>query len=357
MLDSLTPETAPLMHPRLQRIAAIALILAATTTALAARPVIMITGYWPPTNEMLRPWSTSASQNPGGWVGSNWEGRGYDVKAYFPEFPSGVGRGVGDFEVDYQDTVADWARITADTQPIAIVTFSRANTTMGWELEPAYMRWRVASSEANPPGRTVALYSADYSTGGEPTRPTDPVFIAEPIGNFRYSNLPMQTIVNNVGAAIPSAQISPFIDTFNPASTSTSAFSGNYLSGFIGYHGAWYRDTHSTLGSVDRCYFGGHIHVGMNLATAVGTQAVQITLRALIDQLDAARPPCPCDFDRSGGGDSDDLFIFLDEWFTQNGSTGTGHSADIDGSSAVDGDDLFAFLDCWFPLNGALCPR
>ena len=52
---------------------------------------IMITGYWPPTNEMVRHFSNNPVQNPGGWVGGNWEGRGYDIYAFFPEFPHGVG--------------------------------------------------------------------------------------------------------------------------------------------------------------------------------------------------------------------------------------------------------------------------
>ncbi len=51
---------------------------------------ILITGYWPPTNEMIRRFSTSATQNPTGWIGENWEGRGYNVHSFFPEFPGGT---------------------------------------------------------------------------------------------------------------------------------------------------------------------------------------------------------------------------------------------------------------------------
>jgi len=64
-------------------------------------PNIMITGYWPPTNEMLRQFSNNPAQNPNGWVGGDWEGRGYNIYAFFPEFPQGLGKGEGDFEVDY----------------------------------------------------------------------------------------------------------------------------------------------------------------------------------------------------------------------------------------------------------------
>ena len=266
------------------------LLIGAMLAATAqARPTILITGYWPPTNEMLRPFSPNPAQNGGSWAGENWENRGYDVKSYFPEFPDGFGRGSGDFEVDYQDTIADFRRITDEVKPVAIITFSRANTARGWEMEPAHQRWRI-SGETNPVGRTVPLYAADYSTGAEPTRPTDPTFLAEPIGNFRYSNLPMQAIVDDVGAAIPAASISPFIDVFDPASTSSSAFGGNYLSGFMGYLGTWYRDQHSGPGAIDPMYFAGHIHVGMGLDVGIGTQATEITLRRLMGSLDQVIP-------------------------------------------------------------------
>ena len=41
--------------------------LGAASAALAANTQnILITGYWPPTNEMLRQWSQNPAQNPGG---------------------------------------------------------------------------------------------------------------------------------------------------------------------------------------------------------------------------------------------------------------------------------------------------
>jgi hypothetical protein len=64
----------------------------ATTVARGAYTNnILLTGYWPPTNEMVRRFSTSTVQNPDGWIGGNWEGRGYNVYSFFPEFPGGVG--------------------------------------------------------------------------------------------------------------------------------------------------------------------------------------------------------------------------------------------------------------------------
>ena len=55
----------------------------ANSMAAGNRPVIVLTGYWPPTNSMLREFSTSTTQNPGPWIGSDWEGRGYDIYSFF----------------------------------------------------------------------------------------------------------------------------------------------------------------------------------------------------------------------------------------------------------------------------------
>ena len=110
---------------KVSRVTAIVCLLAATATASAGdRPNIMVTGYWPPSNEALRRFSTSAVQNPDGWVGEDWEGRGYDIHAFFPEFANpdcnSCGQGMGDFEVDYQDTSADFWPIANGLQPVAI---------------------------------------------------------------------------------------------------------------------------------------------------------------------------------------------------------------------------------------------
>ena len=58
-----------------------------TTGPPGCNPNVVLMGYWPPTNEMLRPWSQNPEQNPDGWIGEGWEGYGYDVVSFFPEFP------------------------------------------------------------------------------------------------------------------------------------------------------------------------------------------------------------------------------------------------------------------------------
>src|SRR5688572_26944625 len=222
---------------------------------------ILVTGYWPPTNEMLRQFSTNPAQNPGGYVGANWEGRGFNVVSYFPEFPtpSSFPWGVGDFEVDYQDTSADWIRITNEVKPVAIVTFSRGATGREWQMEPAYQRFRNPG-EANPPGRSIPQYSSDQR---DVLHPTNVQMTAEPVGRIRDSSLPMQQIVDDVEAVYSNnADLNPHIASYNPANPNAFDFGGSYLSGFIGYHGAWYHDEHSAPGTPFRNFAAGHIHVG-----------------------------------------------------------------------------------------------
>lgn len=49
------------------------------------RPIFLLTGYRPPTNEMVRHFASEPTPSSS-WLGSDWEGRGYDIQAYFPEF-------------------------------------------------------------------------------------------------------------------------------------------------------------------------------------------------------------------------------------------------------------------------------
>ena len=44
-------------------------------------PIIMITGYWNPTGQMIAPFSNDTFLNPMGWKGAHWEDRGYDIMA------------------------------------------------------------------------------------------------------------------------------------------------------------------------------------------------------------------------------------------------------------------------------------
>lgn len=252
------------------------LVLAAASAAVwcsAAGPAlaghtrnIMITGYWPPTNEIVRPFSTSPVQNPGGWRGGNWEGRGYDIYSFFPEFPSGLGKGVGDLEVDYQDTSEDFWRLVAEVKPVAMITFSRGGVGKGWELE-----YR---------SRNLAEWIDDYEAPFQPTpSPPDPSL---PAGAIRYSSLPMLQIRDAVRAA--GLDVNPFIDF------SSSSFGGGFVSEFMAYHGTWYKDLNDDPSAEYRCFAAGHIHVGTQVTVANGRAAAEVSLRELTRYLDLVIP-------------------------------------------------------------------
>lgn len=230
---------------------------------------ILVTGYWPPTNEMVRQFSPSPSQNPGGWRGGDWEGRGYDIYSFFPEFPGGVGtnpRGEGDFEVDYQDTSEDWWRITEEIKPVAIITFSRGSAGSNWEIE--YRQ------------RNRAVWIGDYDAPFQPTpSPPDGTVPAETI---RYSSLPMERIEAAVDAA--GLGIDARIDM------NSQSMGGGFLSEFMAYHGVWYQSIHGSASDEAWNVAAGHIHVGTTTPLAAATVATEITLRELIDHVDMIVP-------------------------------------------------------------------
>lgn len=248
----------------------LALVGAAGMVQAANTTNILITGYWPPTNEMLRPWSTNPAQNPGGWQGGNWEGRGYDIFSYFPEFPGGTGtnpRGTGDFQVDYQAASADFWRVVGELRPVAIITFSRGSPGANWELESRHRKLPLGS------------WTPDYLA---PTRPTaDLPIAAEPDFTIRTSSLPMTRIRDAVNAA--GVGFSSFIDT-------SDSFGGTFVSEFTGYHSAWYAQLHASPDDPFRAVAGGHIHVGIDTPLAGAMEATRITLRELTAYVDTVIP-------------------------------------------------------------------
>lgn len=226
---------------------------------------IMITGYWPPTNEMVRRFSTSSEQNPNGWIGENWENRGYNIYSFFPEFPGGIGKGEGDLEVDYQDTSYDFWRLADQVKPVAIITFSRASAR-----NPP--RWEVEAKQRN-----LQTWIDDYEAPFQPT-PAPPDG-SQPAGYVRESTLPMQDIVDAVADA--NLGITPFI---------SENYGGGFLSEFIAYHGTWYQDLHSDPGDAAWCVAAGHIHVDYSMTLDQAIAATDVTLRVLTDYVDTIIP-------------------------------------------------------------------
>ena len=256
------------LQPQLRIGTTLIACLAATSAAASDNFTnnILITGYWPPTNEGVRQFSTNPTQNPGGWQGGDWRGRGYNIHSYFPEFPDGVGQGVGDFEVDYQDTMADWERIVGEINPVAIITFSRGGRGRNWEIE--------GQLQMHAPGD----WGPDYS---EPSLPdaSMPIFDDLVPGEFYPSTLPTEAIRN----AVLDAGIIPntFID---------DSGGGAFLSEFIGLLGTRHQLLNGDEDAEYRTFAAGHIHVGIGTSVDFATQAAEISIETLIDYLDTVVP-------------------------------------------------------------------
>jgi hypothetical protein len=234
-----------------------------------SRPAILLTGYWPPSNEAVRRFSASPTQNPLGWIGQNWEGRGYDVYAYFPEFSpptcTSCGPGTGDLQVDYQDTSNDFWPIANALQPIAIITFSRTNASLSWELE-----MNAYNNQS---------WTNDYIA---PTQPTPaPPDASQPAGFLRTSTLPVQTAVDNV--LLSNLGLNAFI--------CFSQSAGAFVSGYMAYHGMWYQSLHASPSDPARCVCAGHVHIGPGVAWPIAQRAAEVTLRTVIHHVDATLDP------------------------------------------------------------------
>ena len=232
---------------------------------------IMLTGYWPPTNEILREFSTNSTQNPGGWKGQNWEGRGYDVYAFFPEFPGGTGsnpKGNGDFEVDYQDVgswqppanpTGDFWRITSQVHPVAIMSY-------GAGAGPFEIEYNA---------RNLTSWSNDYLDPKQPT-PVPPDG-GQVFGYVRNSSLPVEAIAESVNSS--GLGLKAWIDWDGDP--------GAFLCEYMAYHDGWYQSLHSDPCDQYYCVAAGFTHLANGTSVSTATAGVEAALRALINQLDS----------------------------------------------------------------------
>ena len=233
-----------------------------TNYSIRNNPIILVTGYWPPTNEMIRHFSQSNELNPTGWEGENWENRGYDIISYFPTFDnpdcSNCGQGNGILQVDYQNTSNDFWPIVEEHRPIAIITFSRGYIDQSWELEyNAYNRMN---------------WYNDYSSPFQPT--PNPPDENEATYFLRNSNLPMDNIVEAINML--NIGLNPYIDS--------NGDPGSFVSEFMAYHGTWYRDINQS--GDNNCLSAGHVHVGANIDWDTAKIATEETIRTLINYVD-----------------------------------------------------------------------
>lgn len=304
--------------------AAVGLAAVGGVAAAAHENVIVLTGYWPPSNEMLRPFSDKPELNPDGWIGADWEARGFDVYAYFPTFTdpdcTSCGRGMGDFEVDYQDTSGDFWPIMNELKPVAIITFSRTNALFSWETE------RNAYNDDS--------WVGDYLA---PTQPTpSPPDDSVPANFLRISSLPMQEIVDDIDAA--NLGLDPFI--------CESQSAGAFLSGFMAYHGMWYQSLHDAEDDPARCVAAGHVHVGRAIEWDVAHEATKVTLRRVIDHVADIVGAGPGDVDVDGDVDFEDALAMLSAWGPCPAPP-QGCNADANDDGVVGFDDLLALLSGW----------
>ena len=231
---------------------------------------VVVTGYWPPTNEMLRHLSANSQQNPGGWQGENWRNTGYNVYAYFPEFPpdgdptndaigepGSVGAMDADFQVDYQDTSADFWRIMDRHQPRILITTSRGGD-IGWELEAVEGGHGQASE-----------WTSDR--WGQVTHP-----LAGSI-DPRSTTMVERHATHRLRSALPLALIKQQTAAMKLTDVAIDDnTSGSYLSGFMGLHGLFYHQTH--LHNVAA----GHVHVGRHVSVYDARRLLETTLATVL---------------------------------------------------------------------------
>lgn len=260
----------------------------ASTGPVACAKNVVLMGYWPPTNEMLRPWSQHPEQNPDGWVGENWGGYGYDVYSFFPEFPpdgdptndeigddGAVGSPDFDLRVDYQATSADFWRIVGEMQPVILVTTSRGGE-IGWEIEAL----EGGHGQMNPGDASMDWTSDKYGDVFFPTEDTIEAASWDAISTYRQGNtLPSQLPLDDIFAATDALGVTDVVIAQDT--------SGNFLSGFLGLHGVYYnlQNPHNVAA--------GHIHVGFGLPVESASMLIEATLHAVLTAHPSDGVDCP----------------------------------------------------------------
>ena len=220
-------------------------------------PIIMITGYWNPTGQMIAPFSNDTFLNPMGWKGANWEDRGYDIYSFFPN--PGVYNGT--FEIDYQKTWEDFWNLTDLLNPIAIISFGAGAGP--WEIEFN--------------ARNIISWWNDYEPPYKPTPnpPDDTV----PVGFVRHSSLPCQEIEDAVNLQ---TSINAWVDWDEDP--------GAFLCEYMAYLGMWYQSIHKN-DDLNPCKSAGFIHVSSGITVPDAMNATNVTIRETVKYLNCVESP------------------------------------------------------------------
>ena len=118
---------------------------------------------------------------------------------------------------------------------------------------------------------------------------------------------------------------------------------GQFVSEFMGYHGVWYKGTHSF--DDDACIIAGHIHVGGLIDWETARQASEISIREIIDYVDQFSYT-------SGDINNDEIIDILDIVILVNAIMGTTeltitqtYAADLNGDSLVNIQDIILTIN------------
>lgn len=201
-----------------------------------------------------------------------------------PSFGGDWGTGEGLLAVSYPGASEGFWRIVGERAPIAIMSFSRGAAGHVWLLEAAARNLRrvawIEDADGNlpTPGGSASDFSPYANTRPRRGSPPDPTREA---GRKRESNLPTAAIQDAINRQFGDARIT--------SSVNPTGDVGSFVSEYMAYHVAWYRD-HTMDQAADRkCLIAGHTHVGSDIDPADGARAVSLQLDALIDVL----PPPP----------------------------------------------------------------
>lgn len=221
---------------------------------------VVLTGYWPVTNEMLREFCDDSVINPSGWSGENWKSMGYDVYAFFPTFaanPYQNPKGDGVLEVDYQDTFADFEAIVAKYKPIVIVCYGMGQGP--WEIE----RRAVVREQWSP----------DFI---EPKLPDKKSLEMMAWAGKTYSTtLPAEQIA----AAVNKAElgVKAWIDEQGDP--------GDFLCNYIACLAMGYQKKYENCAKSNDCAAAGFIHVGPGVSLEQARTAQELTLEAVLREI------------------------------------------------------------------------
>jgi hypothetical protein len=230
-------------------------------------PSIVLIGYWPPTNEMLREFSNNKIQNINGWLGENWRGLGYNIYSYFPEFPDNLGIGSGDFQVDYQSTSKDFWNIVPRHRPAAVLSFGRSGNGNIWEIEMLT--------------RNLKRWQSDYLI---PLRPIpSPPQRGYGDNKERISTYPAENILESLQSQFTA---------INSYQDKTGA--GSFLCEYLGYHISWYQALNPNT-----MKFGAHTHIGGSSKLQDLKGALKVSLESLIQSIKSTKRSKYRDFDHS----------------------------------------------------------